>query len=58
MQSPQVLEGARNGEIANAARLKKSAVTTFYVYLVFLVCYFPTLAVFILPRLSLDGIPL
>ena len=34
---------AQNGEVtANAARQRKSAVCTFYVYLVFLVCYLPS----------------
>ena len=37
----QVQQEAQNGEMANAARLRKSAVATFYVYLVFLVCYLP-----------------
>ena len=37
----QVQQEAQNGEMANAARLRKSAVCTFYVYLVFLVCYLP-----------------
>ena len=37
----QVQQEAQNGEMANAARLRKSAVGTFYVYLVFLVCYLP-----------------
>ena len=37
----QVQQEAQNGEMANAARLKQSAVGTFYVYLVFLVCYLP-----------------
>ena len=32
---------AQNGEMANAARLRKSALGSFYVYLVFLVCYLP-----------------
>ena len=32
---------AQNGEMENAARLRKSAVSAFYVYLVFLVCYLP-----------------
>jgi len=31
----QVQQEAQNGEMTNAARLKKSAVNTFYVYLVF-----------------------
>ena len=37
----QIHQLAHNGEMANAARLKKSAVGTFYVYLVFLLCYLP-----------------
>ena len=37
----QVQQEAQNGEMAKAARLRKSAVATFYVYLVFLVCYLP-----------------
>ena len=32
---------ATNGEIANAASLRKTAVGTFYVYFVFLACYLP-----------------
>ena len=35
----QVQQVAQNGQIANAARLRKSAVGIFYVYLVFLLCY-------------------
>ena len=37
----QLQQEAQNGEMANAARLRKSAVGTFYVYLVFLICYLP-----------------
>ena len=37
----QVQQEAQSGEMANAARLRKSTVGTFYVYLVFLVCYLP-----------------
>ena len=37
----QIQQEAQNGEMATAARLRKSAVGTFYVYLVFLVCYLP-----------------
>ena len=32
---------AQNSEMANAARLRKSALGSFYVYLVFLACYLP-----------------
>ena len=34
-------QSAQNEDMANAARLRKTAVATFYVYLVFLVCYLP-----------------
>ena len=38
----QVQQEAQNGEVAaNNARQRKSAVATFYVYLVFLACYLP-----------------
>ena len=41
IQAFQVQQPAQNGEMANVGRLKKSAVTTAYVYLVFLLCYLP-----------------
>ena len=41
IQALQLQQAAQNGEMANVGRLKKSAVTTVYVYLVFLVCYLP-----------------
>ena len=37
----QVQQVVQNGDMANAARQKKTAVATFYVYIVFLVCYLP-----------------
>jgi len=39
----QIQQEAQNGEMANAARLRKSAIGTFYVYLVFLACYLPNI---------------
>ena len=42
----QALQVAQNGQIANAARLRKSAVGVFYIYLVFLLCYLPQLCNF------------
>ena len=36
-----VQQEAHNGEMANTARLRKTAIGTFYVYLEFFVCYFP-----------------
>ena len=50
-----VQQVAQNGQIANAARLGKSAVGTFYVYVVFLLCYLPlfcSFAVFVISGLS------
>ena len=35
----------QNGELTNAARLKKTALATFYVYVVFVVCFFPFICV-------------
>ncbi len=37
----QLQQLAQNGELANIASLRKSAVSIFYLYLVFLVCYLP-----------------
>ena len=48
----EVQQEAQNGEMANAARLRKSAVATFYVYLVFLVCYLPDNCTFIAEIIS------
>ena len=39
LQVPQLK--ARNGELANDARQRKSAVGTFFLYLVFFICYLP-----------------
>ncbi|XP_078347986.1 beta-4C adrenergic receptor-like [Oculina patagonica] len=41
IQTLQVHQVAQNFEMENIARLRKSAFSTFYVYLVFLVCYLP-----------------
>ena len=37
----QVQQEAQNNEVTNSARLRKSAIGTFHVYLVFLICYLP-----------------
>ena len=42
----QALQVAQNDQLANAARLRKSAVGVFYVYVVFLLCYFPKVCSF------------
>ena len=43
---------AENDQIANAARLRKSAVSVFYVYLVFLLCYLPKICSFLVVVIS------
>ena len=45
----QVQQATQNEDMANAARLKKSSLATFYVYFVYLVCYLPMFCV-VLPR--------
>ncbi|XP_078347372.1 adenosine receptor A3-like [Oculina patagonica] len=41
IQALQVQQVAQNGEMENIARQGKSALSTFYIYLVFLICYLP-----------------
>ncbi len=41
IQLSQVQQTAQNSELSNTARLRKSVVSTFYIYLVFLVCCLP-----------------
>ena len=46
IQALQVQEVTANGEtLSNFARLRKSAVGTFYIYLVFVACYLPNICV-------------
>jgi len=52
IQALQVQQVAQNGQIADAARLRKSAVGTFYVYLVFLLCNFPQFCGFVVVTIS------
>ena len=47
IQALQVQEAAQNGDLANASRLRKSAVSIFYVYFVFLACYLPFYCTFL-----------
>ena len=42
----QVQQVAENGEMTNFARLRKSTLATFYVYVVFLLCYLPSACAF------------
>ena len=43
----QVQQVAQNGEMAIAARQRKTAVATFFVYVVFLACYLPLSSIYI-----------
>ena len=46
LQMQEVQQAAQNGGTANFARLKKSAVGVFYVYIVFSICYLPRFIIF------------
>ena len=52
IQALQVQQTRQNDEMANAARLRKSAVGTFYVYLVFLLCNLPQFCIFAVVEIS------
>ena len=52
IQALQVQQVAQNGEMINVARQRKSAISTFYVYLVFSVCYLPMHCTFIVHMIS------
>ena len=57
LQLHDVLQASQNGDMANYASVQKSAVSAFYVYLVFLICYFPinvVLLVYVIHGPSLD----
>ena len=41
----QVQQATQNEDMANAARLEKSSLPTFYVYFVYLICYLPVTCV-------------
>ncbi len=47
IQALQVQQGADNDEIANAASIRKSAIGTFYIYVVSLLCFVPNVCSFI-----------
>ena len=52
IQALQVQQEAQNDQITNTARLRKSAVGTFYVYLVFLLCNLPQFCAFVVVTIS------
>ena len=45
IQALQVQQLAQNGAMANVGRLRKSAVTAIYVYLMFVLCYLPFICI-------------
>jgi len=52
IQALKVQQVAQNDEIANAAKLRKSVLGVFYVYLVFLLCYLPQYSGFVVVIIS------
>ena len=57
IQALQVQQAAQDEVMANAGRLRKSAFTTVYVYLLFLVCYLPQMCWGIAAEAPESGIP-
>jgi len=47
IQGLQIQQVAQNDQVTNAVGLRKSAVDVFYVYLVFLLCYLPSICSFL-----------
>ena len=52
IQALQVHQTGQNDEMANTARLRKSAMGAFYVYFVFLLCNFPQFCIFAVVEIS------
>ena len=52
IQALQVQQAGQNDEMENAARLRKAAVGTFYVYLVFWLCCVPQFCIFAVVEIS------
>ena len=42
LQIQEVQQGVQNGDLSNFLKLRKSALGTFYVCVVFLICYLPS----------------
>ena len=54
----QVQQVAPNGEVANVRRVRKSAVATIYIYLVFLICYLPNASLLSFTAITSSNSPL
>ncbi|XP_078346259.1 adenosine receptor A3-like [Oculina patagonica] len=53
IETIQVQQGqAQNNEMTNVARIRKSAISTFYVYLVFMACYLPQICSYVVITIS------
>ena len=49
LQIQEVQQGVQNGDLSNFLKLRKSALGTFYVCIVFLICYLPTYILLFFP---------
>ena len=52
IESIQLQQAAQSDEMANVARIRKSAIGTFYVYLVFMGCYLPQICSYVVISIS------
>ena len=55
IQPLQIQEVLQNGEMANTTRLRKSAIGTFYIYFVFLICFLPLILAVVVHACLYDG---
>ena len=53
LQIQEVQQGVQNGDLSNFLKLRKSALGTFYVCIVFLICYLPSYILLFFPWLLL-----
>ena len=49
LQIQEVQQGVQNGDLSNFLKLRKSGLGTFYVFIVFLICYLPTYILLFFP---------
>ena len=49
LQIQEVQQGVQNGDLLNFLKLRKSALGTFYVFIVFVICYLPSYILLFLP---------
>jgi len=52
VQPLQTQQGTQTAETTNMTPLRKSAISTFYIYLVFLICFLPLIVIYVASMIS------